>query len=93
MEIVDNIVGNEVPSIPVLVKVKADATCASVAAASVLAKEKRDALMREIASEFPMYGWESNVGYGSAGHMEAIVTHGPCKFHRRSWNLPGQQQA
>jgi len=79
--------------IPVTMKVKADATCASVAAASVLAKVARDELMREAAKQFPDYGWESNVGYGSAGHMQALTDFGATEFHRRSWNLPGQSQA
>jgi len=79
--------------IPVTMKVKADAACASVAAASVLAKVARDELMREAAKQFPDYGWESNVGYGSAGHMQALTDFGATEFHRRSWNLPGQSQA
>ena len=79
--------------VPVTMKVKADAACASVAAASVLAKVARDELMREAAKQFPAYGWEGNVGYGSAGHMQALVDLGATEFHRRSWNLPGQLQA
>ena len=79
--------------VPVTMKIKADAACASVAAASVLAKVARDDLMRAQAQKFPAYGWEGNVGYGSAGHMQAIVEFGATEFHRRSWNLPGQSQA
>ena len=79
--------------IPVTMKVKADAACASVAAASVLAKVARDELMREAAKQFPGYGWDGNVGYGSAGHMQALTDFGATEFHRRSWNLPGQLQA
>lgn len=79
--------------VPVTMKIKADAACASVAAASVLAKVARDDLMRAAAQKFPAYGWEGNVGYGSAGHMQAIVEFGATEFHRRSWNLPGQSQA
>jgi ribonuclease HII len=79
--------------IPVTMKVKADAACASVAAASVLAKVARDAVMRKAALQFPAYGWEGNVGYGSASHMQALVDFGATEYHRRSWNLPGQLQA
>jgi ribonuclease HII len=79
--------------VPVTMKIKADAACASVAAASVLAKVARDDLMREAAVRFPAYGWEGNVGYGSTGHMQALVEFGATEFHRRSWNLPGQHQA
>lgn len=76
--------------VPVTMKIKADATCASVSAASVLAKVQRDSYMRELASSFPEYGWESNVGYGAAGHMDAIRKLGPTQFHRKSWSLPAQ---
>ena len=74
--------------VPVTMKIKADAACASVAAASVLAKVARDALMREAALLHPLYGWEGNVGYGSAGHMAALTQLGATTFHRRSWKLP-----
>ncbi|MFM7067887.1 MAG: ribonuclease HII [Actinomycetes bacterium] len=72
----------------VTTKVKADLTCASVAAASVLAKVQRDARMVELAQRYPEYGWDANKGYGSAAHLEAIRHVGPCAEHRRSWNLP-----
>lgn len=74
--------------VPVTMKIKADAACASVAAASVLAKVARDALMREAALLHPDYGWDGNVGYGSAGHMAALTKFGATTFHRRSWKLP-----
>ena len=74
--------------VPVTMQIKADATCASVSAASVLAKVERDGLMREAALLHPEFGWDGNVGYGSAGHMEAIAKLGATDFHRKSWNLP-----
>ena len=73
---------------PVTMQVKADTLCASVAAASVLAKVARDAVMRDLATEHPEYGWDGNVGYGSEGHMAAIRRLGATEYHRRSWNLP-----
>jgi ribonuclease HII len=65
--------------------VDADATCASVAAASVLAKVVRDRLMREEAPHFPAYGFERNKGYPSPLHQAALRGYGPSAIHRRSW--------
>ena len=74
--------------VPVTMKIKADASCASVSAASVLAKVARDHLMREAALIHPDFGWEGNVGYGSSDHMAAIARLGPTDLHRKSWKLP-----
>lgn len=68
-------------------KVKADLECASVAAASVVAKVTRDALMAELALAHPGYGWAANKGYGSAVHRAAIAELGACRQHRRTWQL------
>lgn len=68
-------------------QVKADATCASVAAASILAKVERDGLMTRLAEEHPAYGWDGNKGYGAAGHRRALVELGPSPHHRQSWRL------
>ena len=76
------------PPYAVRMRVKADRTCASVAAASVLAKCERDALMVALSGGFPAYGWHENKGYGSAEHVEALRLLGPCPLHRRSWRLP-----
>ena len=78
---------SEVP--PVVTKVKADRTCISVAAASVLAKVERDAHMVKLSSKFPDFGWEDNKGYASPGHIAALAAHGATVEHRRSWKLPG----
>ena len=69
-------------------RVKADQSCASVAAASVLAKCERDALMVELAAEHPEYRWDSNKGYASEDHVAALRAFGPSPWHRRSWRLP-----
>ena len=74
--------------VPVTMKIKADASCASVSAASVLAKVSRDQLMREAALIYPEFGWEGNVGYGSSDHMAAIARLGSTDLHRKSWKLP-----
>ncbi|WP_226913333.1 ribonuclease HII [Gephyromycinifex aptenodytis] len=76
---------------PVVTRIKADMTCSSVAAASVLAKVERDGIMRELAQSHPMYGWEVNKGYAAAGHRDALREHGPCLLHRRTWQLMGQE--
>jgi ribonuclease HII len=68
--------------------VKAERTCASVAAASVLAKCERDALMASLAGAHPLYAWAENKGYGSAEHVAALRAHGPSPLHRQSWRLP-----
>lgn len=73
--------------VPVTTLVKADLTCASVAAASVLAKTERDAHMQVLAARHPGYGWEENKGYATPQHREAIRRLGPCVEHRRSWRL------
>ncbi len=79
------------PGARVETKVRADTSCAAVSAASVIAKVARDELMVELASEFSAYAWESNKGYASESHLEALRTFGECEQHRRSWNLPGRQ--
>ncbi|MBZ2195981.1 ribonuclease HII [Ruania sp. N2-46] len=74
---------------PVTTRIKADLTCSVVAAASVLAKCERDAMMRELHEGFPAYGWHGNKGYSAPEHLAALTEHGPCELHRRSWSLPG----
>ena len=71
----------------VRMEVKGDARCAVVAAASILAKVERDALMSALPD--PGYDWASNKGYASASHVEALARLGASDQHRRSWNLPG----
>ncbi len=65
--------------------VDGDARCVSIAAASILAKVHRDALMRELHERYPAYGFDRHKGYGTASHLEALVTHGPCDEHRRTF--------
>lgn len=56
-----------------------------ISAASILAKEHRDRLMRAAAERHPQYGWERNMGYGTAEHLAALREHGPSPLHRRSF--------
>ena len=71
-----------------MTRVKADLRCAAVAAASVLAKVERDAIMVARAADFPGYGWELNKGYAVPEHLAALGELGPCPQHRQSWRLP-----
>jgi ribonuclease HII len=69
----------------IITQIKADLTCASVAAASIVAKTTRDQLMSELSKEFPKYFWADNKGYAAPEHLEAIKTIGATKYHRVSW--------
>ncbi|NML94799.1 ribonuclease HII [Novosphingobium olei] len=62
-----------------------DAIEPCISAASIIAKEHRDRLMREAAREHPHYGWDRNAGYGTPEHLAALRTHGPTPLHRRSF--------
>ena len=70
--------------------VKGDATCLSIAAASVLAKQARDGLMVLLAPRFPAFHWDQNMGYGTAEHMAAIDANGLTPHHRRSFTPVAQ---
>jgi len=63
--------------------IQGDSTSASIAAASIIAKVYRDQMMLQLAQEFPHYGWESNKGYGSKTHREALRQHGMTVWHRK----------
>ena len=71
--------------IPYTTVVHGDARYMSIAAASILAKTYRDALMRRLAARFPGYGWERNMGYPTKEHKEAILRLGLTPHHRRSY--------
>jgi len=62
--------------------VDGDARCHSVSAAAILAKTVRDLLMQRLAPRYPVYGWQTNVGYGTAEHQESLRLHGPTRHHR-----------
>ena len=70
------------PATPI---VGGDALVPCISAASIVAKEHRDRIMREHARAHPEYGWETNVGYATAEHLAALRRHGPCPLHRRSF--------
>ena len=73
--------------IPHHCQVKGDATYMNIAAASVLAKTYRDDRMKELATEYPEYGWERNAGYPTKGHRDAIREFGATPHHRKSFQL------
>lgn len=62
-----------------------DALCYSIAAASIVAKVERDRFMIQMAEKYPEYGFEKNVGYGTAQHIAALKEYGPCPLHRASF--------
>ena len=72
-------------TVPSLCVVKGDSRCASIAAASILAKVTRDRLMLQLAERYPQYGFEKHKGYGTALHYEALRTYGPSDVHRASF--------
>ena len=65
--------------------IRGDATVASIAAASIVAKTYRDALMQRYHKAYPHYGFDKHAGYGTAAHLAALREHGPCPIHRRSF--------
>ena len=71
--------------VPAKAVVGGDGRCACIAAASVLAKVTRDRLMKDLAEEYPQYGFEKHKGYGTKAHYEAIDRFGPCALHRPSF--------
>ncbi|MBP2653151.1 MAG: Ribonuclease [Firmicutes bacterium] len=72
-------------AIPNLSIIKGDALSASIAAASIVAKVKRDRLMDELDKEYPQYGFSRHKGYGTKEHIDALKKYGPCPVHRRSF--------
>ncbi len=79
--------GNKQAGIPCneVTVVKGDSKSLSIAAASIIAKVSRDRYMRELHEEFPHYAWDSNAGYGTKAHIEAMLKHGVTKHHRQSF--------
>lgn len=81
------------PPARVIARVKADQECSIVAAASIIAKVERDRRMTLAHASAPHFAWESNKGYGSQAHRDALAIHGPHELHRRSWiRQPDQAQ-
>ncbi|MFC3214438.1 ribonuclease HII [Novosphingobium panipatense] len=69
-----------------------DAIEPCISAASIIAKEHRDRMMRDLAAQHPYYGWERNAGYGTPEHLAALRQHGPTLHHRRSFAPVAQLQ-
>lgn len=86
--------GLPVPGFPLPSRalVKGDARCLSIAAASILAKVTRDRYMRQLAQEFPQYGFDRHAGYGTKAHLQAIHTYGITPHHRRSFAPVAQME-
>lgn len=80
------------PEVPHECIIKGDAKFLEIAAASILAKTARDAIMLELHEQYPMYGWDKNKGYPTRAHREAIREYGPSPFHRKSFRLLKDEQ-
>lgn len=65
--------------------IKGDNISVSVAASSIIGKNFRDNLMKVLHDYYPMYGWDTNFGYGTDIHREAIEKYGPCEYHRKTF--------
>lgn len=81
--------GEDVRIADIRCRPRADDTWTSVAAASIVAKVRRDQWMARMAEVEPTYRWNENKGYATAEHAAALREHGPCAWHRLSWRLPG----
>lgn len=79
-------------NIPFECMVKGDARFSSIAAASILAKTQRDALMAALHQSFPEYAWNNNQGYPTQLHRKAIAQFGPSPYHRMTFKLLAQDQ-
>ena len=78
--------GNRVPkNLTGMAVVKGDAKSLSIAAASIIAKETRDKIMRDLAAQFPMYRWDKNAGYPTPEHLTAIEKYGITEHHRKTF--------
>ncbi|RZL89361.1 MAG: ribonuclease HII [Variovorax sp.] len=95
--------GNRLPTLDVLAEaiIGGDARVKAISAASILAKVHRDRLCQDLHAEFPHYGFAGHKGYGTPEHLEALLRHGACVHHRRSFSpvaavlgrVPGQAEA
>ena len=77
---------NETPPWEEITIVKGDVKSSLVGLAAIIAKEKRDAFMKEMHSLYPVYGFDTNAGYPTPFHRKAIEVHGPCPIHRKSFS-------
>lgn len=80
--------GNRIPRhlpCPAEAVIKGDSKIKEIACASIIAKVHRDKIMEQLANEYPHYGWETNAGYGSRKHLEAIEKYGITTHHRQSF--------
>ena len=86
--------GNRPPGLACAVQcvVGGDALCLSIAAASIVAKVVRDRGMQRLATRWPGYGWETNVGYGTAAHLDGLQRLGPTRHHRAGFAPVAQLQ-
>ncbi len=83
--------GNQLPKegfgVPAYAVIGGDGLIPQISAASIIAKVRRDALMREYHAIYPQYGFDKHVGYGVKAHIEAIAQHGLTPIHRKSFKI------
>ncbi len=80
------------PGIPHTCIIKGDAKYMSIAAASVLAKTHRDEYMKKLSRKFPQFFWEKNKGYPTLQHRQAVLHHGRCEHHRKTFAVSPQKE-
>ena len=73
--------------------IKGDSKSLSIASASIIAKVVRDKIMMKLALEYPCYGWETNKGYPTKEHIEAVLKYGACKIHRKTFLIKIYERA
>ncbi len=83
--LIDGIKKFAIPNCISISIVKGDQKSFSIASASIIAKVTRDRLMQKVHDEFPEYGFDKHVGYGTKQHIETLMRLGPCKYHRLSY--------
>lgn len=83
--LIDGLPIRNVTDLPSTALIGGDQHCLSIACASVVAKHCRDTLLIRLAQRYPHYGWETNKGYGTARHSQALLTHGMTPHHRRTF--------
>ncbi|GHU15982.1 ribonuclease HII [Alphaproteobacteria bacterium] len=83
--LVDGNVAPDIKGVEIKTIVKGDDKVLSISLASIIAKEYRDNYMRNLSEQFPHYSWDTNVGYGTAAHLQAIAKYGITPHHRKSF--------
>lgn len=79
------VLSDNITNIDIRTIIKGDAKVLNISLASIIAKEHRDAIMIELSKDYPQYGWQTNVGYGTTEHLQALLDFGATPYHRQSF--------